>query len=542
MIRDEIKKIITDILDLKIRNAVRTGDLPFSLEHPENPAHGDFATNVALKISKEEQKSPREVAAVLAGRIRAASPDFFEKVEVAGPGFINLFLNPRVFTNELLTIIAGGTSYGSGESGKNRKVNVEFISANPTGPLHIGNGRGAFFGDTLSRVLEKAGWRVTREYYVQDAKSSTQIKELGKTVIGEGEAYKTPYLETKIRELGISRPWRASPSAGNQELGDPTDAGFLMAREIQSDNKEFIENTLHIRFDEWISEEDLYEEGRVDKTYQLLKKKKLVYKKEGAEWLRGTSLGASRDWVIVRSTGEPAYLLPDLSYHGHKFSRKFSLVINIWGADHQEHVEKIRAGIKVFGDPPEVEFLITQMVRIRGAAKLSKRKGEIITLEWLVEEAGLDAVRFFYLMKSIDTQMEFDVALAKEQSEKNPVYYVQYAHARICSILSRTRSDLVLERTRSDLVLLVHPSELALIKELIKFPEIVEDTARDYQVQRLPRYAINVADCFHRFYHDCRVLSEDQGLTRARLSLVLATKIVIKNTLDLMGISAPQKM
>jgi arginyl-tRNA synthetase len=273
-----------------------------------------------------------------------------------------------------------------------------------------------------------------------------------------------------------------------------------------------------------------------------LKKKNLVYKEEGAEWLKTSKFGDEKDRVIIRKDGMPTYLLSDVAYHKDKFDRGFQRVINVWGADHQGHISKIKAVAKILGFKGDLDILITQLVRLK-TGRLSKRKGEVITLEWLVDEVGLDATRFFYLAKSLDTQMEFDVELAKEKSEKSPVFYVQYAYARICSILKKLRiKNEKLKITTKNLKLLKHPSELELIKQLIRFPEIVEDTAKDYQVQRLPQYAIDLATSFHQFYRDCRVLIENKSLSEARLALILATKTVLKNTLSLMGISAPEKM
>ncbi|HXK32066.1 MAG TPA: arginine--tRNA ligase, partial [Candidatus Paceibacterota bacterium] len=263
---------------------------------------------------------------------------------------------------------------------------------------------------------------------------------------------------------------------------------------------------------------------------------------DGAQWLKTSSYGDSKDWVIVRETGEFTYLLPDIAYHKDRFDKKYDKIIDIWGADHQAHVNKIKAVSRILDYKGELVFLITQVVRLKGE-KMSKRKGKVVTLEWLINEAGADAVRFIYLMKSLDTQMEFDVALAKDQSEKNPVYYAQYAHARICSILRKLKNEgLKLKPSAKNLNLLNHPSELTLIKQLIKFSEVIEDTARDYQVQRIPQYALDLAASFHQFYHDCRVISEDVRLSEVRLGLSLAAKIILKSTLSLMGVSAPEKM
>jgi arginyl-tRNA synthetase len=325
-----------------------------------------------------------------------------------------------------------------------------------------------------------------------------------------------------------------------EKIKDEGEAGYLLAQEVQKQNRNFIEKKLKIKFDNWVSEENLYKKGKVKKIYQWLKKKGLVYEKEGAEWLKISKFGAPKDEVIVRKDGNPTYFLSDIAYHKDKFERGFKKIINIWGADHQGHLPKIKAVAKILGYKGNLDILISQMVRLKGGMRLSKRKGQIITLEELVDEVGLDVARFFYLVKSLNTQMEFDLDLAKEQSQKNPVYYIQYAHTRICGILRK--SKVKSQKSKVNYRLLNHPSELELIKQLVKFPEIIEDCAKDYQLQRIPQYALDLATSFHQFYRDCRVLTEKENLKKARLALILATKIVLKNTLNLMGISAPEKM
>jgi len=534
MIRQKIIKLIQKA----------TGEKEVRVEHPEEKAHGDYSTNIALQLKKD----PKEIVAKL-------KSDLFEKVEVAEPGFINFFISPDYLQKQVEKIIKEKEKYGQFGTGKEKRVNLEFISANPTGSLHIGNGRNAFAGDVLANVLEKAGYKVVREYYINDAKNSKQIIELGKTVVGEGTSYLNDYLRLKIKnftplDMKLSNRARKSKIKNTiQKFKNReniySEAGYLMAQEIQKDNKDFIEDKLKIKFDKWISEEDFYKKNKIKKIFNWLKKKNLVYEKDGAWWLKTSQFGDKRDWVVVRETGEPTYLLSDIAYHKDKFDRGFDKVINIWGADHQAHVSKMRAAAKVLGFKGELDILILQLVTLRGKGKISKRTGRIITLEELIEEIGLDVARWFYLQKSLDTHMEIDLKLAKEQSEKNPVYYVQYAHARICSIIKKSKiknQKSKIQIKNQKLKLLQHPSELTLIKQLIYFPEVVEDIARDYQVQRLPQYATDLAVAFHQFYRDCKVLTGGDSLQEARLALVLATKIVLKNTLDLMGVSAPEKM
>ena len=423
--------------------------------------------------------------------------------------------------------------FGKLKTGQGKKISIESVSANPTGQLHIGNGRNAFSGDVLSNVLEKAGYKVVREYFVNDAKNSKQIIELGKTALGKGETYKTVRIVSLLEKNKIT---------GQTE----SEAGWQLAQIIQNNNKDFLEKKLKVKFDKWVSEEEaIYQQNKINKMLDWLKKNNLVYEKEGALWIKTSQFGDDKDWVVVRETGEPTYLLSDIAYHKDKFDRGFDKVIDIWGADHQAHVSKIKAASKMLGFKGSLDILVLQLVTLRGGEKMSKRLGNVITLEELVDEIGLDVARWFYLQKSLNTHTEIDLDLAKEQSEKNPVYYVQYAHARICSILSKSGKSPAFAKAsagKENLKLLNQPAELALIKQLIRLPETVEDTARDYQVQRLPQYATDLATSFHQFYRDCQVLSDDKNLSKARLALVLATKIILKNTLSLMGISATEKM
>ncbi|PIQ05766.1 MAG: arginine--tRNA ligase [Candidatus Nealsonbacteria bacterium CG18_big_fil_WC_8_21_14_2_50_37_10] len=540
MIREEIVKLI----EKSIKELQKGGVLPkfdileIQVEHPEEKTHGDYAVNVAMTIAKQVKKSPMEIAQNIKNQISKIKNNIFEKIEVAKPGFINFFLSKEYLQKRVKEILKQGENFGKLEIGKGQKTQVEFISANPTGPLHIGNGRGAFFGDTLANILERAGYKVIREYYVNDARVNTQIKILGQTALGKGTTYLTKNLEFGIKNL----------ESKLKNIKDEGEAGHLLAQEVQRDNKDFIEEKIKIKFDNWVSEEDFYKKNKIDKIFKWLREKNLVYEKDKAWWIKTSKFGDEKDWVVIRETGGPTYLLSDITYHKDKFERGFSKIVNIWGADHQGHVSKIKAVAKILGYKGDLDILISQIVRLKGGLKLSKRKGEIITLESLIDEVGLDVARFLYLTKSLNTQMEFDLELAKEQGEKNPVFYIQYAHARICSILRKCKMQNAKCKIRvptkwvQNLTLLNHPSELELVKQLIRFPEIIEDTSQDYQVQRIPQYALDLATVFHQFYRDCKVLTEDGPLKEARLSLILATKTILKNTLDLMGISAPERM
>lgn len=523
------------VLSAQKKNLLPVFELPeFSVEAPEVKTHGDYSANIALKLAKMAKKNPCDIGTIIANEILAEEKNkkMVEKIEVVHPGFVNFFLRPEFFQNKIKEILKNGEKFCFPNAGKKKKILIEFLSVNPTGELHLGHGRNAFFGDVLANVLEKRGHKVRREFLINDAKASAQIKELGKTAKGEGESYLTDYLKSKIKNL---KPKLAKA----KDFGE---AGRLLAREIQKDNKKFIEKKLKIKFDEWFSEESLHEKNSVKKILGILKSKNFVYEKEGALWLKTKEFGDGEDRVIIRSTGEPTYFLPDIAYHQDKAGRGFDLLIDVWGADHHGYIKRLEAAKKMLGWKPDLKIFIAQMVSLKAkgkALKLSKRKGRIITLEWLADKAGLDVSRFFYIMKSLDSQMEFDLDLALEQSEKNPVFYVQYAHARIAGILRKAKKK---TGGKPHLELLSHPSEIALARRLAAFPDIMEDTAKDFCVHRLPHFALGLAADFHAFYRDCRVITDDPLLTQARLALLASAQIVLKNLLGVMGISAPERM
>jgi len=492
MIRNEIKKSVEKAikeLGFKVPKVL--------VEEPREKTHGDYATNVAMMIGKED---PTKIAEMIKSKIKN---DIIEKIEVVKPGFINFFISEEYLQKQVGNILKEKENFGNLNIGKKQKINVEFISANPTGPLTLGNGRGGFCGDVLSNVLEKAGYNVTREFYINDR--GKQIEDLKKGLY-EGEK--------------------------------------RTVSQIQKENQKIITTKLKIKFDVWFSEKSLYKNKEVDKVLAYLRKKKLIYKKEGALWFKSTKFGDDKDRVLIKKSKDYAYLAADIAYLKNKFDRKFDKLIYFWGADHYGYIGRMKAAVESLGYKKEqVDFVIMQMVRLLEKGKqvrMSKRAGTYVTLEELIDEVGLDVARFFFLTRSAGSHLNFDLTLAKEQSEKNPVFYVQYAYARIHSILAKSRVKG--QKSKVNLKLLDHPSELALIKQLIRFPEIIEDTAKDYQVQRVPQYATDLATEFHKFYRDCKVISDDKELNQARSSLILATQIVLKNTLNLMGISAPSKM
>jgi arginyl-tRNA synthetase len=524
MLRNQIFQIVKKVSPVK--------KIRFKVERPEIEDYGDYSCNIAFQLSREIRKSPKEIAEELKEKIKKIpqSKSSFKEIKVVN-GFLNFYLSDKVLQQEIKKILSGDLAKFPK---KKRKVNLEFISANPTGPLHIGNGRGAFWGDVLGNIFKKAGYQTDKEYYINDAKNSAQIKELGKTVLDQGTSYLTPYLKQKIEEnkKRIKKNWSFE------------EAGYFFAQLILRDIKEFVEKELKIKFDNWVSEEKILKkyQKETNKILNSLERKKLIYRKEGALWLKTSLFGDLQDWVLVRKDGTPTYLFSDLIYHYDKIKRGYDIIINIWGADHQAHVKKMEAVMKILGFKGEFKVLISQMVTLKNGKRLSKRRGEFVTLEELLKTVGLDVMRYFYLTKSLDASMSFDLELAKEQSQKNPVFYIQYAYARINSIMIKSKANPGDKILNSKLELLNHPSELKLIKQLIRFPEIIEDITEDYQVHRLTRYTFDLAVAFHKFYQDCRVLSPEKDLLKARLALVLATKIILGECLDLLGISKPRKM
>jgi len=529
MVREEIKKIIEkSIKELQEKGIFPDFDIPkIKIDQPDIKERGDYASAIAMNIAKEIKKSPVETAEILKNQITSLKYGIFEKIEIAGPGFINFFLSQQHLQNEIKEILKKKDKFGQLELGKGKKINVEFISANPTGPLTLGNGRGGFCGDVLTNVLNKAGYEARREYYIND--TGEQVRKLGHSVLGDSEAvYKGDYIEKIKKEIKGNNP---------EEVGQKA-AEIIFEKMIKPSVKK-----MGINFDVWFSEKQLYKKKQVEKVLEFLKKKGLVYEKDGALWFKSTKFNDDKDRVLVKSDKETTYLASDAAYLKDKFDRGFDHLIYIWGADHFGYIERIKAMAEALGyQRDQINIIIMQLVRLFEGGqekRMSKRTGTYIILDELIDEVGLDIARFFFLTRNSDTHLNFDLDLARQQSEKNPVFYIQYAHARICSILKKTKD---LNPQTSNLQLLTHTSESELIKKLISLPEIVEDTANDYQVQRLPQYAVELATIFHHFYQTCRVISEDKKLSESRLSLVLATKIVLKNILDLMGISAPEKM
>lgn len=531
MIREKIRNLIEKaIKELQKKGTFPNFQIPKikieSVDRIGRYLYGDYSSAIAIRIRRDANMNPMEIIDKLKEKIEEFDSKLFLKIEPKKPGFINFFLSENYLQENLKEILKQKEKFGNLKIGKGKKVNVEFVSANPTGPLTLGNGRGGFCGDVLTNILNKAGFKTKREYYIND--TGEQIRKLGHSVIGDAEAvYKGDYINNLRKKIKGKNPDKIGEAA----------AKVILKEMIKPSIKR-----MGMKFDVWFSEKSLYKNKKVDKILDYLKKKKLTYEKEEALWFKSTQFGDDKDRVLVKADGEKTYIASDIAYLKNKFERGFDNLIYIWGADHYGYIARIKAAAESLGFKKEkVEIIIMQLVRLfeKGQeVRMSKRSGVYVTLDELINEVGLDAARFFFLTKSPGTHLNFNLDLAREKSEKNPVYYVQYAHARICSILNKAEKKIIY----GNYGLLKEPSELELIKELIRFPEIVEDTAKDYQVQRIPQYVIDLATTFHRFYKDCWVISEDKQLTKARLSLITATKIVLKNTLDLMGISAPEKM
>ncbi len=518
------------------------------IEKPRIPDHGDLTTNIAMVLAKKFGKPPRTIAEDLISKLEI-DKTYFKKIEVAGAGFINFFFTQKYFYERLKEIISSGDKFGSSNIAKGLKTQVEFVSANPTGPLTVGHGRGAVLGDTIANLLEWTGHNVTREYYFNNA--GRQMRVLGDSV-------RLRYLELTGEPIDFPEDYYQGDYIKDiaqhifEEYGDSlknqTDSEFFKQqaeKEIFDDIKRTLKR-LDIEFDVFFNEKSLYDDGSVQDVVNILKSKNLAYEKDGATWFKATALGGEADKVIIKSTGEPTYRLPDIAYHRNKFQRGFELIIDILGADHIATYPDVLAGLKALGyDEKKVKVLIHQFVTILQngeIVKMSTRKANFITLDELIDEVGADVVRYFFLMRSMDSHLNFDLNLAKNQSEENPVYYLQYAHARIASIIRYAESEGAALKHVPNFELLDKPEEIQLIKQLEQFPDIVESCAQSYQPHLLAEYLHDVAGIFHKFYHLYRVVSDDKSLSSARIALCIATKTILKNGLRILGITAPEKM
>jgi len=553
------KEHITSLVNEALARAIADNSLPsvdaghIELERPKRKEHGDWSTNLALAVAGKVGKNPREVARIITEALPEA-PDVISKVEIAGPGFINFHLAPHFVRSVLFEIKEKGPRFGTSDVGGGQKVQVEFVSANPVGPLHVGHGRWAALGDALAAVMSHAGFDVEREYYINDY--GTQVENFGRSISARylellgtevefpDNGYRGQYIvDIAKRIVDEHRDEYASLDEDERSklFGDGEYPRMVDA--IRA-----VLERMGVVFDVWFSERELYRKGEVQDATAALEKAGTAYREKGALWLRTTEFGDEKDRVLVRSNGEPTYFASDIAYHMDKMLRGFDLVIDIWGADHHGYVARMKAALDAMGYGAEhLEVILGQLVKLFRAGEpvtMSKRTGEIVTLDELLDEVGADAARYFFLQRSADSPLEFDIELAKRESPENPVFYVQYAHARICSILRYAResgADMS-EATDEDLDSLEEPSEMDLLRKLAELEEMVELCAVRRTPHRLTGYAEELAASFHAFYRDCRVVTEDECLTRARIFAVRGVRQVLEIVLSLLGVAAPEKM
>ena len=552
---ETIRQLVADALDAARREgALQLETMPdIQVERPGNSEHGDFATNLPLRLARATRVNPLELAQLLAGHIPTG--DVIDRVEAAPPGFINFHLKDSWLQQQVDVVRRAGNKFGNVETGAGRRTMVEFVSVNPTGPVHVGHARGAVLGSSLANILEAAGYDVTREYYVNDAGSQMQAfygsvlarykESLGREAEMPANGYMGDYIIDLAKEIAESEGSRfldQDEAQALKEIGDISREKMVVV--IKEDLA-----GIGVEFDNWFSERTLFQDGEYDTALDLLRQNDYLSERDNALWFNSTMLGDDKDNVVVRSSGEPTYFASDIAYHYNKFiSRGFDAVVNIWGADHQGHVPRMKSAVQALGiDPERLTVLISQMVTLRRGdevVRASKRTGDFVMLRELVEEVGRDACRFFFLARTPSTQMEFDLELAKKESSENPVYYVQYAHARNASILSLARERKI-DWSNGDVSLLTHPSEMELVRSMLRLPELVAQMAASLEPHHLPHYAMDLANAFHNFYENCRVVSsneEDNAMTAARLKLVESAQIVFRRSLELMGMSAPDRM
>jgi len=553
MIKDRITKIVVD--SLKTLEMIPPVD--FSVEHPKVKEHGDYSTNVAMVLAKQEKISPRELAAKLVSLL-SSEQEFFEKVEIKGPGFINFFLKAPAYHEALRSVWVGKEKLAKPQLGAGKRVLIEFVSANPTGPMHVGHGRNAVVGDTLARLLEAVGYEVTREFYVND--HGVQIKTLGAsgshyhqvlTQVGDLQAalpedmYRGAYLEELVARVRD----KIEPV-----LEDPLAVGKILGVELLKLIKEDLQR-LGVSFEKYFSESSLYQEGKIDKALALLKESAFTYERDGALWFKTSDFGDDKDRVLIKSDNTYTYLTPDIAYHQDKFERQYDLYINVMGADHGGYVKRLKASVRALGnDPDQLEFLLMQMVNLKRGEKsvsMSKRSGAYVTLHEVLDEVGLDATRYFFLMRSHNATLDFDLELAKQETPENPVFYIQYAHARISSIFRKAleagypEAD---EIVGGDLSPLSLPEEMDLIKAVLVYPEVLESSAVSRDPHRIAFYLLDLAKTFQNYYtkgktdERYRVIVQDQSQTLAKLFLLKTLRELFRLCLNILGVSAPDRM
>lgn len=553
-----MKKKLVALLEKAINSCLKKGtlkktDIPFiEVELPREGAHGDYASNIAMVLASSQRENPRTIAGRIVENIED-NDGIIDKTEIAGPGFINFFIRHTAWAALLEEVDALGDRYGESTIGEGSKVQVEFVSANPTGPLHIGHARGAVIGDVIAGILQASGFSVSREYYINDAGNQMNtlgesvyyryLEQMGETVSFPDTCYQGAYITELAREV--------HDKFGDRFRFDREEAiPFLTeyaAGSILEGIKEDLE-TLGVTFDRYFSEKELYKNDDVAKILRKLKEEEFIYEEGGALWFRTTDFGDEKDRVVVRENGEPTYFAADIAYHLNKYERGFDRVINVWGADHHGYIPRMQACIQALGrKKDDLEVVLVQLVNLlRGGVPvpMSTRAGEFITIREVTDEVGKDAARYNFLMRRANSHLDFDLEIAKAQSNENPVYYVQYAHARICSIIRNAEEQGYRAPVYHDINpdLLTKPEERELIKIIDTYPEIVEGSAQTLEPHRIPYYINDLASVFHSFYNKHRVVSDNAELTKARLFLIKSAGTVIRNALRLLGVSAPERM
>jgi arginyl-tRNA synthetase len=552
MIRARLKTALDGCFDQGIAEGLWTsgGAGKFTVELPKHDGMGDFSTNMALVVAGSEKKNPRELAGIIAKKL-AKDSSLIGRVDIAGPGFINIFINPDVWRQLIPAILSAGENFGRSEIGGKRKVMVEFVSANPTGPLSVGHGRQAILGDSIARLLEATGHDVYREYYFNDA--GRQMRVLGEStraryleLLGENSQFpEDGYQGQYIVDIAQSLIDKHGDSL--KDHADVTPFKKQAEAHIFKDISATLER-LGIVFDNYYNEHSLYENGHIDDVVATLREKGYVYEKDNAVWFKTTAFGHEQDRVIIKSTGEPTYRLPDIAYHREKFRRNFDWLIDIFGSDHIATVPDVLAGVSALGyDPNKVTVVLHQFVTLTRdgkTVKMSTRKANFVTVDELIDEVGVDPVLFFFMMRKADSQMEFDLALATKESQENPVYYVQYGYARLCSILRQAveKGLAGIDPASADLALLVEPEEMKLLKTLSTFPTAIENCALELAPHKIIFYLMELAGQLHSYYNKHKVITDDLPLSHARLCLIKALQGVLKNGLNMVGLTAPEKM
>lgn len=542
----EIKKQI----NYAIASSLKTLSYPekdYSLTPPKNNAFGDLSSNIALLLSKDLNKSPMEIGEIIINQLQSRLDKNISSITLKNPGFINFVIHNKFYQSQILNILSEKTKYGKGNQGSGQTANVEFVSANPTGPLTIGHGRNAVLGDTISNILEWQNFKVTREYYFNDAGRQMRIlaqsvraryfELLGKEIKFPEDGYQGKYIkdiaQTILEENGENLTTKSKIFKIKAES--------IIFKDIKHSLK-----ALGIKFNQFTNEKTFYENGDIEKLISRLREKKLIYEKDNATWFKTSVLGKTQDRVYIKATGEPTYRVPDTAYHINKIKRKYDLIIDIFGSDHADAYPDVITALKALGyKTSHIKVLIYQFVTLLKDGKkmkMSTRKGDFVSLDKLVEEVGIDVVRYFFIMRSMNSHLDFDINLAKDNSDQNPVFYLQYAHARICNVIHRFNNTNKVSNDIFNSSLLIENDEINLIKYLTRFPEYIDIAYENLEPQNIVNYLQELSTRFHKFYNSCRVITDNLELSNSRIALVKATKIVLKNGFSILGITAPEKM